>query len=88
MFRLKYKRTVVENIRGRCERHPKYNPETDAKTAIIGRCSTCYSLLDLHLSRIRLDDAIREFERRAAPWVVRTTRKKTPLESPPDEIKN
>lgn len=85
MFRLKYKRIVAENIRGKCERHPKYNPEIDGKAAIIGRCSTCYGLLDLHLSRIRLDDAIREFERRAAPWIIRPTRKKPPVESPQDE---
>jgi hypothetical protein len=76
MFRLKYKRIIQENIRGRCDRHPRYNPETNGKAGITDKCSTCYSLLDLHLSRLSLEDAIRDFERRAAPWEIRTAPKK------------
>ena len=69
MLKIDYKRTVKERVRARCSRHPKYNPEKDGKAGLQDRCATCYALLELHEARLMLDDAIRHFERRAAPWV-------------------
>ena len=68
MFKLTYKLNVRERVEGKCERHPRYNPEKDGRAGIKGGCSTCYSLLDLHTARLKLDAAVHEFVRRAGPW--------------------
>ena len=77
MFKLSYKLVVRERVQGKCDRHPRYNPEKDGKAGIKGGCSACYSLLDLHNSRVRLDAAVHEFIRRAGPWArARETRRR------------
>ncbi len=68
MFKLSYKLTVRERVQGKCDRHPRYNPEKDGRGGIKGACSTCYSLYDLHAARLALDAAVHQFIRRAAPW--------------------
>lgn len=76
MFKLTYKLNVRERVKGKCERHPRYNPEKDGRAGIKGGCSTCYSLLDLHTARLKLDAAVHEFVRRAGPWArARETRR-------------
>ena len=46
MFKLSYKLTVRERVQGKCDRHPRYNPEKGGRAGIKGGCSACYSLLD------------------------------------------
>ncbi len=55
MFKLSYKLVVRERVQGKCARHPRYNPEKDGRAGIKGGCSACYSLLDLHNARLKLD---------------------------------
>ena len=44
MFQFSYKLEIVERIKARCERHPRYNPERDGRGRHQGR------MLDLLLS--------------------------------------
>src|ERR1700758_1858550 len=68
MLQFTYKLKITERVKGKCSRHPRYNPEKDGRAGIRGACSCCFSLYDLHQARIALDTAQREFIRRAAPW--------------------
>lgn len=76
MLKFRYKRLVSENVYGRCDRHPRYNPEDEGHDKILDRCSTCYALWGVYEARLKLDQAIRDFERRSAPWMVRRPPKK------------
>jgi hypothetical protein len=71
MLQFTYKLKISERVKGKCSRHPRYNPEKDGRAGIRGACSCCFSLFDLYRSRIALDAAQREFIRRAAPWARR-----------------
>lgn len=68
MYKLSYKLSVRERVFGKCLRHPRYNPEKAGRGGIIGGCSACFSLYDLHNARLALDAAVHEFIRRAGPW--------------------
>jgi hypothetical protein len=68
MLQFTYKLKITERVKGKCSRHPRYNPEKDGRAGIRGGCSCCFSLYDLCQARIALDVAQREFVRRAAPW--------------------
>jgi hypothetical protein len=68
MLQFTYKLKITERVKGKCNRHPRYNPEKDGRAGIRGACSCCYSLYDLYQARIALDIAQREFIRRAVPW--------------------
>jgi hypothetical protein len=70
MLQFSYKLIVKERVKAKCPRHPRYNPETQGRGAIVGGCSTCSDLFDLQEARIKLDAAVHEFGRRAGPWVV------------------
>ena len=69
MLQFTYKLKITERVKGKCARHPRYNPEKDGRAGIRGACSCCFSLYDLYRARIALDAAQREFIRRAAPWI-------------------
>jgi hypothetical protein len=69
MLQFTYKLKITERVKGKCTRHPRYNPEKDGRAGIRGACPCCFSLYDLFQARIALDAAQREFVRRAAPWV-------------------
>ena len=68
MLQFTYKLKITERVKGKCNRHPRYNPEKDGRAGIRGACSCCFSLYDLYKARIALDAAQREFIRRAATW--------------------
>ena len=68
MLQFTYKLKITERVKGKCERHPRYNPEKDGRAGIRGACSCCFSLCDLYQARVTLDAAQREFIRRAMPW--------------------
>ena len=69
MLQFTYKLKITERVKGKCNRHPRYNPEKDGRAGIRGACSCCFSLYDLYQARVALDAAQREFIRRAVPWV-------------------
>jgi hypothetical protein len=68
MLQFTYKLKITERVKGKCSRHPRYNPEKDGRAGIKGACSCCFSLYDLYQARVALETAQREFIRRAAPW--------------------
>jgi len=68
MFRLSFKETINEKIKAKCDRHPKYNPVTDGKQGIRDRCAGCYAMWDLLRSSQELEEAIREFRKKASAW--------------------
>ena len=43
MFKMAFR--VVYRIKGRCSRHPAYNPVKDEQGGIKGGCEECYALL-------------------------------------------
>lgn len=71
MLQFTYKLKITERVKGKCSRHPRYNPEKDGRAGIRGACSCCFSLYDLYQARVALDAAQREFIRRATPWAKR-----------------
>lgn len=68
MLQLTYKLKIAERVKGKCNRHPRFNPEKDGRAGIRGACSCCFSLYDLYQARLALDAAQCEFIRGAAPW--------------------
>lgn len=68
MLQFTYKLKITERVKGKCSRHPRYNPEKDGRGGIRGACSCCFSLYNLYQARVALDAAQREFIRRATPW--------------------
>jgi hypothetical protein len=56
--------------KGRCKKHPKYDP-ADGEGAIRGGCETCHRLLQIHLTHRRLVAMMRDFgpvrEKRGGP---------------------
>jgi hypothetical protein len=72
MFQFNYKLTVAERVKGKCDRHPRYNPERDGRGGIKGGCSACFSLYNLQQARLALDAAHRDFLRKAIPWARRS----------------
>jgi len=53
---------LVYRIRGRCSRHPAYNPVKDEQEGIKGGCEECYALFHAYRSYLALRKAIVEFE--------------------------
>lgn len=68
MLKLNYKLRLNQTIRAKCERHPAYDPSTVGKDFISDRCATCKDILDLYESKIELEKAVRNFDRRAGFW--------------------
>ena len=62
-------------IKGRCPRHPAYNPIKDEQAGIRGGCVACHELLDAYRAYLALREAIEHFETTAQPFI---TAKKTP----------
>jgi hypothetical protein len=51
--------------KGRCHKHPAYNPELDGLGGIRGGCKRCELLLDIHTHHGALVRLMREFGSRA-----------------------
>ncbi|MGA9069148.1 MAG: hypothetical protein WB424_02765 [Terracidiphilus sp.] len=77
MLKFTYKQKIRERITAKCGKHPRYNPERDGRDGIKGGCTTCWQLYDLDQARIRLDTAVHDFVRRAAPWSAPVKRRAT-----------
>jgi hypothetical protein len=83
MIRFTYKLKITERVTAKCSRHPRFNPEKEGRN-IKGGCSGCYALFDLWQSRLALEAAAQQFQRKAAPWSrPRQPRKHKP--TPPQE---
>jgi hypothetical protein len=48
--------------RGKCPRHPSYNPVVDGPGAIRGNCGRCHLLLEIHTLHQRAIRLMREFQ--------------------------
>ena len=53
---------VVYRIKGRCSRHPAYNPVKDEQGGIKGGCEECHALFRAYRAYLAFREAIEEFE--------------------------
>lgn len=53
---------VVYRIKGRCSRHPAYNPVRDDQGGIKGGCEECQALFRAYRAHLALREAIEEFQ--------------------------
>jgi hypothetical protein len=51
----------VVRWRGKCSRHPTFDPVSDGPGAIRGNCESCNALLDIHLCHRRMLNLMRGF---------------------------
>ena len=53
----------IANVRwkGRCSKHPKYDPRLDGEGGVRGGCQRCYALLAIFRQHHDLMRAVREF---------------------------
>ena len=56
--------------KGRCHKHPAYNPEIDGLGGIRGGCQRCELLLDIFTTHAKLIRHMREFGSRADTKVM------------------
>jgi hypothetical protein len=61
--------------RGKCPRHPKFDPYMDGRSAIRGGCERCAALVDIHNHHVQMLALMRGF---APPQPARRRREKTP----------
>jgi len=61
MFQFTYKLKVAERVKGKCEPHPRYNPECDGRGGIKGGCSACFSCITFSKRGLRLTQPIATF---------------------------
>jgi hypothetical protein len=65
---------VATTFRGKCPKHPRYNPATDTPAELDQACRCCAALAAIHAAHQQLLGAIREFpERYRAYPAVRST---------------
>ena len=60
MFKMAFR--VVYRIKGRCSRHPAYNPVKDEQGGIKGGCEECHALFQAYRAYLAFREAIEEFE--------------------------
>jgi len=60
MFNMAFR--VVYRIKGRCSRHPAYNPVKDEQRGIKGGCEECHALFHAYRAYLAFREAIEEFE--------------------------
>jgi hypothetical protein len=68
MFKVAFR--VVYRIRGRCSRHPAYNPVKDEQGGIKGGCEECHALLRAYRAYLAFREAIEEFETTAQLFIT------------------
>jgi hypothetical protein len=68
MFKMAFR--VVYRIKGRCSRHPAYNPVKDEQGGIKGGCNECEALLNAYRAYLAFREAIEEFETTVRPLLV------------------
>jgi hypothetical protein len=60
MFKVAFR--IVYRIKGRCSRHPAYNPVKDEQGGIKGECEECHALFRAYRAYLAFREAIEEFE--------------------------
>lgn len=60
MFKMAFR--IVYRIKGRCSRHPAYNPVKDDQGGIKGGCEECHALFHAYRAYLAFREAIEEFE--------------------------
>jgi hypothetical protein len=68
VLKFNYKLRLNQTVKAKCERHPLYDPSTAGKDYINDRCATCKDILDLYESKLSVEKAVKNFERRAGFW--------------------
>ena len=68
MFKMAFR--VVYRIKGRCSRHPAYNPVKDEQGGIKGGCQECYALLNAYRAYLAFREAIEKFETTVQPFIT------------------
>jgi hypothetical protein len=53
--------------RGKCPRHPRFDPYLDDRGAIRGRCEKCTALADIHNHHVQMLSLMRGFSPPQAP---------------------
>lgn len=76
MFQFTYKLKVAERVKGKCERHPRYNPERDGRGGIKGGCSPVSLCIPFSKRGSRLTQPTATFLKKTDPW-VRHSRRRT-----------
>src|SRR6266496_1031910 len=70
-------------IRGRCSRHPAYNPVKDEQGGIRGGCKSCHELLNAYRAYVALRKAMEEFETTAQPFLAIKKAQRKSADGPP-----
>ena len=68
MFKMAFR--VVYRIKGRCSRHPTYNPVKDEQGGIKGGCEECHALFRAYRAYLAFREAIKEFETTVQPLIT------------------
>jgi hypothetical protein len=79
MLKLAVRHTVKMKVRGKCAKHPRYNPH-QGEGAIKGPCKECRALFEVVKAHEQLITAARRFEEVAAPYTVVSKRTVKPTD--------
>jgi len=69
MLKITFSLRTKMRIKGKCSRHPGYNPES-GQGAIRGGCATCQALYEVVAARDEVYASLRRFESLAEPYLV------------------
>jgi hypothetical protein len=65
---------IKTRVRMQCERHRRYNPETDGRGGIRGACPKCEQMYEVYrrfaAARLRLEEAARDLKRCLELWQI------------------
>ncbi|MDQ2839531.1 MAG: hypothetical protein M3Y72_00500 [Acidobacteriota bacterium] len=62
---------MTTTFRGRCPRHPQYNPATDAPAELDGNCQSCVALAAIHAAYQKLLSTVRTFPQKHREYPTR-----------------
>ena len=69
MLVLRFSVHIKLKLKGKCPKHPRFNPEL-GRGAIRGGCPECMALCQVVAARDRAAAALREFEELSTPYRV------------------
>jgi len=74
MLKMSFTVRMKLRLKGRCSRHPRYNPE-QGEGVIRGGCSQCLALYQVIAARDRANAALKVLEELATPYQVQERRR-------------
>ena len=80
MFKMAFR--IVYRIKGRCSRHPAYNPVKDEQGGIKGGCEECHALFHAYRAYLAFREAIEEFETTVQPFITTKKAREKSVEFP------